>query len=177
MTDRTRLAVAFVAGSMLFVGCATTSGNAPTSTRSGFDGARVVDITAHGVACSSMLCPGIGAQWNSKRPDSAIVSVKLFGDFIGISGAAINVDGNIIDLGRAQSVTNFSRPGNALRESSNTFVVPMALVRSIASAQRAWLRVVTTQGTVEDAIIDGPKDSKAYHALKRFLAQVDAGGA
>jgi hypothetical protein len=161
---------------LLLAGCGTTTGLAPTSSVSGFDGARVVNITPHGVACSSMVCAALGVQWNSKRPDSAILTVSVFNQIVGITGAAINVDGNIIDLGRSQALTNFSRPGEMLRESSNDFVVPMSLVRSITTAKRAWLRVHTPQGSIEDAIIDGATDSKAYHALKRFLAEVAAGG-
>lgn len=172
----TRLSVLVMAGAVAMGGCATTTGNAPTSSRSGFDGARVVSIGPHGVACSSMLCPAIGAEWNSKRPDSAVLHVSLFNAIVGINSAAINVDGATVELGRAQALTNFSRPGEMMRESSNYFVVPMSLVRSITTAKRAWLRVSTTQGAVEDAIIDGSKDSKAYHALRRFLTEVDAPG-
>ena len=47
------------------------------------------------------------------------------------------------------------------------------VLRSIAGAQRAWLRVHTTDGYVEDAIVDGSTDSKALHAMRRFLSEVD----
>lgn len=168
-----KLAIAACA-TVLMAGCATTSGSAPTESRSGFDGARVVNIAGHGAACRQALCPGLGAQWNSRAPDTAILTVYLFNEFRGITGAELSIDGQQVELHPTQALTNFSRPGDAVRESRLDFAVPMTVVRSITSAQKAWLRVRTTDGYVEDAIIDGPTDSKAFHALKRFLAAVDA---
>jgi len=46
-------------------------------------------------------------------------------------------------------------------------------VRRITMAHRVWVRVGTTSGTVDGAVIDDSRDSKAYNALKRFIAQVD----
>lgn len=159
------------AAALITVGCATTAGNAPTSSVSGFDGGRVVNISGHGLACKTMVCSGLGAQWSSKSPQSAIVTVYLFNDIKGITGASLSVDGQVTSL-RAVNLTNFSRPGDAVKQSRADFVVPLQLVRSITTAQKAWLRVQTTDGYVEDAIVDGPTDSKALHALKRFLAEV-----
>jgi hypothetical protein len=158
---------------LLGAGCATTSGNAPETTRSGFDGARVVSITPHGNACTTVLCTGLGAQWSSARPDQAIVSVAVFNQITGITGAAVNVDGKVTQLA-AIAPTGFNRLGDAQKVSRSDFVVPLQLVRSIAGAKRAWLRVTTPGGSLEDAIVDGSTDSKALHALRRFLAEVDA---
>lgn len=60
-----------------------------------------------------------------------------------------------------------------LRESTQTFPVSLDVVRRITMAHRVWVRVGTTSGTVDGAIIDGSRDSNAYNALKRFIAQVD----
>lgn len=59
--------------------------------------------------------------------------------------------------------------------STHTFVVPMTDLRAIADARRVWVRVSSTRGWSEQAIVDGDTDSKALHALRRFLAQVDSG--
>lgn len=161
-------ALAFVAG------CATTSGSAPTETRSGFDGARVVNIEGHGLACKRMLCPGLGAQWNSGRPGSAVLTVYLFNDWQAITGAKLSIDGQVIELTPLKSsITTFSRPGEAVKVSRRDFVADLATVRQMASGGKAWLRVGTLDGYIEEAVIDGPTDSKAFHALRRFLAQVD----
>ena len=153
-------------------GCATTSGTAPTSATSGFDGAKVVSIDPHGLACRSMTCPAIGAQWRSTYPGAAVVTVTVFNEIIGVTAVEFNVDGKVSRL-QPLHLTRFSKPGDLLKESRTDFGASMDLVREIARAQRAWLRVHTTDGSIEEAIVDGPTDSKAVHALRRFLAEVD----
>ena len=159
---------------LLLMGCSTTSGTGPDVTHSGFDNARVVAISGHGSACKGMLCTGLGAQWTSKNPAEAILVVYLFNDIKGITGAKLNIDGQTHDLSTMQPFTNFNEFGAATRESRKGFLVPLSLVREVVSSRRTWLRVQTTGGYVEDAVIDGQTDSKSYHALKRFLAAVDA---
>jgi len=158
---------------LTLAGCATTIGTAPTDTRSGYDGARVVTISPHGGACTSMLCPMLGAQWTSKAPDLAVVTVRVSGAYLPINGARLMIDGKETALQPLPGVTNFAAPIPGVRESSRDFTVPLATVRALAGAQKAWLRVGTTDGGTEVAIIDGATDSKALHAMRRFLAQVD----
>lgn len=152
--------------------CATTSGTDPVVGYSGFDDAKTVSIRPHGNACSAMVCTGLGAQWNSAEPDSAVLIVHVFNEYAAISGAELNIDGAKVDLSVAQMVTDFSSPGSGMRESSKGFVVPLSVVDRVLAAKRVWLRVHTPTGYIEDAVIDGPKDSKAYHALSRFMRAV-----
>lgn len=67
-----------------------------------------------------------------------------------------------------QPFTNFNEFGAATQESRERFLVLLDLIRKITASQRIWLRVQTTRGYVEDAVIDGRTNSKACHALKRF---------
>lgn len=154
-------------------GCATTSGMAPTSSRSGFDGSRVVNVAGHGAACTGVICPGLGAQWSDRTPTTVIVTVYLFNELRGITGAQLAIDGRIVTLKAMPGLTGFSRPGDAMKESRRDFTLPLEDVRAVGRAQRAWLRVQTTDGAMESAIVDGATDSKALHALRRFLAEID----
>ena len=156
-------------------GCSTTSGTGPRISKSGFDGARIVTINPHGNACRSMICTGLGAQWNSKHPTDSILVVSLFNEVKAIVGAQLNIDGQVYDLSNAQPFTNFSDFGAATKESRKGFIVPTDLIRKIAASHRTWLRVTTSAENYEDAVIDGQTDSKAYHALRRFVASVDQG--
>lgn len=167
------LTPAAAAAALALAGCATTTGTAPTDARSGYDGARVVNIAAHGGACTSMLCPAIGAQWNDKRPDVAIVTVALMNAWQPITGARLMIDGKETRLDPLPGITTFSAPVQGMRESTRDFTAPLATVRALSTAGKAWLRVGTTDGNVEVAIIDGATDSKALHAMRRFLALVD----
>lgn len=159
----------------ILTGCSTTAGGSASVSQSGFDGARVVTINGHGNACKSMRCTGLGAQWTSKNPTESVLVVYLFNDIKGITGASLNIDGQTYDLSTMQPFTNFNEFGAATQESRKGFLVPTDLVRKIVGSQRTWLRVQTTGGYVEDAVIDGQTDSKAYHALKRFVNAVDQG--
>lgn len=157
---------------VLLAACSTTSGTNPVVGHGGFDNARTVTISPHGNACSSMICTGLGAQWNSKNPNSAILIVQVFNEYAAISGAELNIDGRKITLSSAQTVTDFSSPGAAMRESSKGFSTSFSVIEEILSAKRVWLRVQTPTGYIEDAVIDEKKDSKAYHALSRFVTAV-----
>lgn len=153
-------------------GCATTSGTNPIVGYSGFDNAKTVSINPHGNACSSMVCTGLGAQWNSSKPDLAILIIQVFNEYAAISRAELNIDGEQIALSSVQAVTGFSSPSSAMRESSKGFGVSFSVIEQILSAKRVWLRVHTPTGYIEDPVIDGEKDSKAYHALSRFVTAV-----
>jgi hypothetical protein len=157
----------------VIAGCATTSGTGPTVSRSGFDGSTVVDINPHGNDCSSMTCTGLGAQWSSATPDAAILKVQVFNDITAITGAKLNVDGQVIDLEPLRGLTNFDTSTPGLKISVKGYQVKLSDLRRIAGAQRAWLRVSTPSGYIEDRIVEGPADSKALHAIRRFLAAVD----
>lgn len=175
MQARMTAAAAALTAAMALAGCATTSGLEATSSRSGFDGARVVNIEPHGAACDTMavVCPGIGAQWNDRNPTVAIVTVSVSGEIIGITGAQLAIDGRVVRLNAMPGLTNFSKPGDVFKRSRKTFTAQLSDVRAVAQAQRAWLRVQTTDGYMEVAVVDGATDSKALHALRRFLAEID----
>jgi hypothetical protein len=91
----------------------------------------------------------------------------------GITGAQLAIDGRVITLQSMPGLTNFSRFGDPLKQSRRDFTARIEDVRAMAAAQRAWLRVITTDGALEVAIVDGATDSKALHAMKRFLAEID----
>lgn len=158
-------------------GCATTSGLDPVVDHSGFDDAKTVTISPHGNDCDSMVCTGIGAQWSEAHPDSVILIINVFNDTTAVIDAKLNIDGEVVELGKTRGVTDLEVSGAAgiyVRSSSKGFITSIDTVRRILDSKRTWLRVSTPTGYLEDRIIDGSDDSKAYHALKRFMSKVDA---
>ncbi|CAM0732492.1 hypothetical protein L2634_08855 [Acinetobacter baumannii] len=151
------------------VGCATTSGLAPKVTTSGFDGSKRVFIDGHSVACDQMACPLIGAIWLSNNPNLVGLKISVINSIVSINSVDLNIDGEIIKL-RENTLTDFST--GTLLESSKVFVTDLTVVDKILNSKRAWIRVNTSKGLIENPIIDGTKDSKAYHALKRFKDQL-----
>lgn len=158
---------------LALAGCATTYGTGPYVTKSGFDGSTVVDINPHGNDCTIMTCTGLGAQWSSTSPDAAVLKVQVFNDFTAITGAKLNIDGQVIDLEPMRGLTNFDTSTPGVKISVKAYHAKLSDLRRIASAQRAWLRVSTPSGYIEDRIVEGSADSKALHAIRRFLAAVD----
>jgi len=61
-----------------------------------------------------------------------------------------------------------------MKISTKGFLTKLDTVEKIIKSKRTWLRVHTPTGTIEDAVINGKKDSKAYHALIRFMDAVNA---
>jgi hypothetical protein len=121
---------------------------------------------------SGMIGTGIGAQWSEARKDQVILIIAVFNMYTGITGAELNIDGERIALTSTTTVTDMGAGGESMKISTQGFVTRLDTVEKIIRSKRTWLRVHTPTGTMEDAVIDGAKDSKAYHALIRFMESV-----
>lgn len=156
-------------------GCANTVGMDPSETVAGFDKARVVNIAPHGVGCVGGVgpCLALGAEWSSAKPGGALLTLLVLGpEYAGVQRLSIRADGQETAL-QSAGLSQFKPGAPPWRESTQTFSVPLDLVRKIAGGQSVWLRAHTTTGYIDAAVIDGQQDSKAVHALRRFLAAVD----
>lgn len=102
------------------------------------------------------------------------MTVKIFSEYAAISGAEINIDGKIINLSSPTSITVFSESGSVMQTSTKGFGVPLSVIEKILSAKRVWLRVHTPTGYIEDSVVEGDKDSKAFHALSRFIKTINS---
>jgi hypothetical protein len=156
---------------LLLGGCSTTVGLNPEVTQSGFDNSKSVNIFPHPNVEGSGMPTGLGAQWHANDPDNVILVVMVY-EYIGITGAELNIDGEKIVLTPVGTATDMQEPIPNVRESMNNFSTDLSTVEKILKSKRTWLRVYTPTGTLESAVIDGQQDSKAYHALERFMAAV-----
>ena len=153
------------------IGCSTTSGTGARTNVSNFDGTKSVIIAPHSAACKSMICPLLGATWLDTQPNNIGFSVELLNEIAIINSVAFNIDGEIIKIDAPLS-TDFNQ--DSVAKSSRTVVVTRYIVlKKILQSKRTWMRLSTSKGNYEVAIIDGSLDSKAYNALKRFDAQVN----
>lgn len=155
----------------ILAGCGTTSGLAPQTKSSGFDGKKQVTIMPHGAACKEMKCPTIGAIWVEDKPNTVGLRFQVVNDLSLINAAQLNIDGQIYDFPNV-STTDLSYKGG-VAESGMVAITDMAIVDKILNSKKTWVRVKTSKGMAEAAIIDDGKDSKAYNALKRFKSQVE----
>ena len=149
-------------------GCSTSDGLASKTSHSGFDNARVVKIAPHGTACKTMQCITVGAEWHESAKQQVFLDVGVPNQIIGITYVELNIDGKK-SYNKTYKTTNFTKPAG-LNYSTNSVKIPMSTIDAILNSKKTWIRIGTTKGTMENFIIDGGVDSKAYHALKRFRA-------
>lgn len=157
----------------LMFGC-TKIGTSVNVGHSGFDNARTVSISPHASAGIGPIYLGLGAQWNASNPDTVILIVAVFFKYTGITGAELNIDGEKVSLTQLSSSSTDMDNSGGFQISKRGFASDIAIVKKITASKRTWLRLHTPTGYIEDAVIDGAKDSKAYNALIRFITAVEA---
>jgi hypothetical protein len=167
---------------LVLTGCSTKIGFSPTVSHSGFDNSQVVNIVPHGTIPNSVfeiISISIGAQWNAAYSKDATLVVAVENEYTGITGVELNIDGEKMALTPIPGTTDMSSTSDAtggiiMRTSTRGFSITLESIERIIKSKRTWVRVYTPTGSLENAIIDGDKDSKAYNALIRFMNAVDA---
>lgn len=168
-----------IAATLLAAGTAHAS-DAKSATDD-FDGATRVWVDPHGMSCGwTDLCYSVGAEWNSKRPDVAILVVEFMGAYTPVKAAAFNIDGELVPLAPPHGQTAFGQgiaftPGTynpALaaggRTSTQGFDIPLPVLQRVLSAKVVKMRIIIAEGNVDARMIDSEEASKAYRALQRF---------
>lgn len=154
----------------VLAGCSTTSGLNTKTSVSNFDGVKTIYMPPHGAACKSIICPTIGASWVDNQPNNVGLKIEIYHKIENIRSIAFNVDGEILEIDNLLP-TKFNND-SGIPTSSTVVVTDYKFLTKILESKRTWLRVDGQQSRYEVAIIDGEKDSKAFHALKRFDEQV-----
>ncbi|MGX5913920.1 hypothetical protein ACR0ST_04240 [Aliidiomarina sp. Khilg15.8] len=165
---------AAVAGVLVLSACSTTVGTGPKVSYSDYHNHKQVEIAPHGAACTGwdMQCSMLGAQWSEEKPDQVFFIIGTANEVTSIRGATIFVGDDEFKLSRPANNTQIDRLGTYV-DSARGFSGDLSLVKAIVESPRSAIRVETPAGYMEDVIKDGEKDSKAYHALVRFLEAVE----
>lgn len=116
----------------------------------------------------------MGAQWNEAQKDKVFVIIAVLNIATEITGAELNIDGEKIRLTTAATTTDMDAGGTIVKESARAFLTDLSTVEKVVKSKRAWLRVLTPTGSIENSVIDGSTDRKAYQALIRFMSAVKA---
>lgn len=165
-------------------GCATSSGLSPTVSKSDFDNTQTIDITPHGLSCKNtgVYCPTLGFRWHDDNASAAtirLVMIDLYGshaaggDYVRIRDLRLKIDGELVTLKPIGSgLTNYDYDKITGRTSTQAYVVPKSLLTKIYSSKETLVQIVTDKGNIEDYIVKPNADTKAYHALNRFLEAI-----
>ncbi|WP_372810067.1 hypothetical protein [Pseudoalteromonas nigrifaciens] len=166
------------------LGCATSSGLNPTTSKSEFDNTKTIDIKPHGLSCKNtgVYCPTLGFRWEDDSPSTAAIrlvildlysSQSIGGDYVRIGNLRLKIDGELVTLSPVGSgLTSYNYDKITGRTSTQAYVVPKSLLNKIYSSKETLVQVVTDKGDIEDYIIKPNADTKAYHALNRFLEAI-----
>lgn len=154
-------------------GCANTSGLDAKTSQSTFDGAKTVRIAPHSLGCKS-ACSTMGFGWTSKSPNDVFVDLKMIQlpDYKSIQQLRFNIDGQISNFKPIQTLTDYKNEGVLGKTATQSFVIPQSYAKKLHNSKDVRVQIVTEAGSVDDYLIIGDKDSKAYHALGRFLTQL-----
>lgn len=154
------------------------SASNPTVTQSKFDGATHVSIADHGGSCGwSIVCAGLGAQWDGAKPDVVLLEVVLYNDIKAIESFALNIDGEVIELKNAVNMTEFDQTSNGsyYKESAKYFATDLSTVEKLVAAKRVAFRLHTSGGYIEGMLTDPElkrPQTKATLAMQRLLAEI-----
>ena len=147
--------------------------------RSSFDGASEVSMTPAYVAPAEggMAEVSLGLSWRSTSPEivQMLVRVTSFGEHNTISGAALNLDGSIIQLKPVEVLTEHQDPDLiGMRRSDKMFTLPLENVRAIQTASLAKIRVDSGRDyRVGDLKAQSFGNVIVADKLAEFLAGVD----
>lgn len=163
----------------LLSGCAATSGMEPTVSESGYSGKKIVTIGLHSNDCSFIElnsgCTSLGAEWSGESPEYALLKVQYTGDYFNIMELKLLIDGKetVLRNNKLTSHDYASGGGVHTKFSKTHFTVPLELIRNLSNANRAWLRINSSDTYTEHRIKEGEKEGWSYHAMKRFIKKVD----
>lgn len=170
--------------SLGLVGCATSSGLSPTVSKSEFDNKKTIDIAPHGLSCKNtgVYCPTFGFRWSDDDASSALIRIVMLdlygtqiigGDYAEIRDLRLKIDGEMVTLKPVGiGLTNYDYDKITGKTSTQAYKVPRSLLTKIYSSKETLVQVVTDKGNIEDYIVKPDADTKAYHALGRFLESI-----
>ncbi|GEM_PF-821351 len=163
--------------SLALFSCSANLGFKPETTISGFDQSKTVYIRPHGNLVNNAWSlseqgSSLGAEWSESNGNRALLHLKIAGsEYFGITKLHLNIDGVKSSL-KANGVTDFEINSLSLKTSSQSFATDLKTIENLAYAKNAWLRIFTTDGYLENAVVKDGVGGKSYYALQRFMDEV-----
>lgn len=165
--------------SFSLLGCATTSGLDAKTTTSDFDKSKRVSIAPHGSVCTNnyATCALLGFTWTDKKPEQSNILVQVTeptngGEYHSIITTKLNIDGDIITLKPSIGDTNSFDYNEVFKTSSRLYDVPLSTLNKVKLSKITKIQVIADGAIIEGDLKDGDKNTKAYHAMLRFLDQI-----
>ena len=144
--------------------------------QSDFDGQTVVQMKRSHVGCVKTKCAQFTTEWQSNYPNTALVTVNSTLD--SITSVKVNIDGETYAFSgpRGLSNDNSFRVGNTRLDygSSNSFTVPLNVIRRMGDGQRVRVRVSGVRGSKDYVTTEaGKKPMQFIKRLPEFFDAID----
>ena len=169
---------------VLLVATGAQAGKVQTKTDD-FDGTQHVWVDEYGLRCQDALCFALGADWNSRRPDTVVLVVQFMGAYTDIKAMALNIDGVPVTLGAPNGRTDFGQAfvftpmtysaaqERAGRTSSRGFDIPRADFDRMLAAKTVKVRLIIEEGNIDGRLIDnGKPTTKAFRNFQDFAERL-----
>jgi len=151
-------------------GCASINQSLTPGTKivkSDFDNS--IDVVQEPVSAASSLSEAwhtLGFRWNSKAPDIVFVTAGAHG-VTNITGLSFNIDGKIVDLEPASTLTNYDK------WSTRQFKMDLPTFRKMAAAKDVKMKVVMIDTYSVSSFGQSEPDAVVSGKFSEFLSEVD----
>ncbi len=172
---------------LVLSGCASRGDSAARIGHDPFTDAQRVDVRPHTTDSGKNLKQytiSLGAYWDATEVDKARMEVLSTGpDYLNLSEVLFDImdrEGDRMERVNTSGIAT-TRFGESVRNpntflSVRSFGSDLELVTRVASAHSVTLLVNTPSGLLTRPVVRGGNSSRAFHAIRRFLAAVQQVG-
>ena len=113
-----------------------------------------------------------GARWTDRAPDLVVLEVKYMHDFQNLNKLSFDVDGELFDAKKLNSMTDLER-NQYYKASKAPYVVTVEQAKKILGSTNAKFRITTLSGTYTDgAIVLNSDKSMAYESISNVVKNI-----
>ena len=113
-----------------------------------------------------------GARWTDRAPSLLVLEVKYMHEYKNLNKLTFNVDGEIFDAQKLNTLTNLER-NEYYKASKAPYVITLEQAKRILESKNTKFRITTLAGTYTDgAIVINSDKSMAYHSLNNVVQSI-----
>ena len=161
--------------SLMMVGCTAGQMSQAQINTSQFDGSKNINAREMPALGKDKWHPSnvfFGARWTDRAPDLVVLEVKYMHDFQNLNKLSFDVDGELFDAKKLNSMTDLER-NQYYKASKAPYVVTVEQAKKILGSTNAKFRITTLSGTYTDgAIVLNSDKSMAYESISNVVKNI-----
>jgi hypothetical protein len=161
--------------SLMMAGCTAGQMSQAQINTSQFDGSKNINAREMPALGKDKWHPSnvfFGARWTDRAPDLVVLEVKYMHDFQNLNKLSFDVDGELFDAKKLNSMTDLER-NQYYKASKAPYVVTVEQAKKILGSTNAKFRITTLSGTYTDgAIVLNSDKSMAYESISNVVKNI-----